>query len=106
MPRAQKHPAHLRHNLEKLRLDVALKRARLTVIKKDIPRPYIKPKLDPELAALEAQRKAISKQSSILFEQRRLIDDRIKLDREKRKLDSALKEEAYLKSQNERSNRD
>jgi len=98
MPRSQKQLYPVRYQLEKLRLDVALKRSRLAVIKKAIPRPYTPPKLSPEQTALAAEQKAIAQESALIFSRHRLSEARIQLDRKRRELDKSLEEEEYLKS--------
>ncbi|WP_026940753.1 hypothetical protein [Hellea balneolensis] len=76
MPRAQKHPAHLRHSLEKLRLDVALKRARLVqaqrIANKPIPYEDRLPLTDERIEAVEAKTTAVEKDLSLVKSQRYL----------------------------------
>lgn len=65
MPRAQKHPAHLRHSLEKLRLDVALKRARLLqaqrLARKPVPYSERIPPTDERIEAVKAKTLKVEK---------------------------------------------
>ena len=76
MPRAQKHPAHLRHSLEKLRLDVALKRARLAQVQRNArkPIPYEDrvPPTDARIEAVLAKKLALEKDLRLVRCQRNL----------------------------------
>lgn len=55
MPRAQKHPYATRYQLEKLRLDVALKRARVAALQKESPARKAPLPYDPEVEAITAE---------------------------------------------------
>ena len=74
MPRAQKHPAHLRHSLEKLRLDVALKRARLAqaqrIARKPVPYEERELPTDARIKALRAKSAALEKDLQLVRCQR------------------------------------
>lgn len=76
MPRAQKHPAHLRHSLEKLRLEVALKRARLVAAqraaRKPVPRDERPLPTDARIEAVRAQAAAAEKDLQLVKSQRYL----------------------------------
>jgi len=62
MPRSQKHHYKTRYSLEKLRLDVALKRSRLLAAQQAAPKAAPPLPYDPELQAVKAQREAVDRE--------------------------------------------
>lgn len=99
MPRAQKQNYATRYQLEKLRLDVALKRARLAVTKKDAPKPYVPPFRLPEQKVVEKERRKIWHENNLLTEQQRLSEDRINYAQAQEKLERLQKKEARLEAE-------
>ena len=91
MPRAQKHPAQLRHSLEKLRLDVALKRARLEtaqrIARKPIPLDERPRPTSPEIEAVKAEALAAQKELQLVYAKSRLAFTRKTLAKEIAKLE-------------------
>jgi len=104
MPRAQKHPAQHRLALEKLQLEVALKRQKLRAVS-----PY-KRKVGPltrELKQIAAVGRANNRQRDLITAKTAMAVDSIALMQEKRRLTRLLKEEkevtsTFLKEESER----
>lgn len=94
MPRAQKHPFATRYQLEKLRLDVALKRERLAVVQKTARKPlplHERPRpRNPEIDAIYKERDAVQLEIELVQAKQRLNSRKSALSQERQKLESTL----------------
>lgn len=108
MPRAQKYSSRQRLAIEKLRLDVELKRQRLKSLSPDKPPvPSMPRRLKQELKRIERLKRANRQQEHLVSMQTDMHVDNITLMQSKRWLTRLIKEDdeatsAFLKEESER----